>query len=297
MNKKKEISNKLIKTLQIENENLKNKLKNVNSDKSIEVNNLIKEIAAIKAVNNDKEILIEKVSIEKEIIEGKLVELEKEAEDLKQKLEAKDSEREENKSLGEELGLSDPRSQNVSAELCGDRIPKPEDVNNHQLNLKESLAKNIQDWKFKEMELVRKCYSQKMRLTTDLLTLKEKEVFEGKKCKCRGFCRIFHDKHGWRRSFSKEIIGKLCLISSHPCKICDKTFENMNILNKHIGSFHEKKSAYSCKSCDKTFINVDCLKLHVKNDHVEDCSREGEEENKVGVIVKNTSITSGGILL
>ena len=140
MNKKKEISNKLIKTLQIENENLKNKLKNVNSDKSIEVNNLIKEIAAIKAVNNDKEILIEKVSIEKEIIEGKLVELEKEAEDLKQKLEAKDSEREENKSLGEELGISDPQSQNVVAECepCGDRSQKPEDLKNHQLNLKES---------------------------------------------------------------------------------------------------------------------------------------------------------------
>ena len=124
MEKKKEISDKLIKSIQVENSDVKLKLETelkikeeLNAkikDDQDNINHLLEDISELNTVNKEKEILVERMSNEKEISKEKLAELEKETADLKEKLEAKVIEKEEIKSLSEELGICDPRSQNVS---------------------------------------------------------------------------------------------------------------------------------------------------------------------------------------
>ena len=177
MEKKREVSNKLIKTLQTETSNLKDKLTELTADKSSEVDELFEELAVIKEINNKKEILLQKISNEKEIMEGKLVEVEKETEDLKARLETKDIEREEVKSLSEELGISNPHSLNVSFECapCSDGIEKLCKKEMHKQNLQ-----NVDDIKLKELELERKLHLQRFKLTSDLLELSKNEFDEKK---------------------------------------------------------------------------------------------------------------------
>ena len=238
MEKKREVSNKLIKTLQTETSNLKDKLTQLTADKSSEVDELFEELAVIKEINNKKEILLQKISNEKEIMEGKLVEVEKETEDLKARLETKDIEREEVKSLSEELGISNPHSLNVSFKCapCSDCIEKLCKKEMHKQNLQ-----NVDDLKLKELELERKLHLQRFKLTSDLLELSKNEFDEKNKCKCRGNCKIFHHKHNWTKSLCLEIKNKFkSLVSKHSCKPCDKTFENVDSFKKHDKSAHQK---------------------------------------------------------
>ena len=114
----------------------------------------------------------------------KLSELEK---DLKEKIEAKEIEKEESKSLSEELGIVDPRSQNVSVE-CDP----------------SSSLKKIFKWKLKEMELEEKINSQRLKLTSDLFEVKKKEAFVDKTCNSKRFCRINHFKHNFKKSCIQE---------------------------------------------------------------------------------------------
>ena len=96
--------------------------------------------------------------------------------------------------------------------------------------------------------------------------MKDVEVNENKFCTCKSYCRIVHQKHNYKRSSCQDLLNKF------------KALEN----------------SYCCNNCDNTFKNVDCLKLHMKSNHVEVSIRE---ELKVGVIVKNPSVSSGGRLL
>ena len=103
----------------------------------------------------------------------------------------------------------------------------------------DTLMKKI--WKLKQIQLENSINSQKLKLTSDLLQLKENELSGSLMCACKTYCRITHQKHNWRKSMSQDIFLKF--------KILDK--------------------AFFCESCDKTFQNVDCLKLHMKTFHKE----------------------------
>ena len=92
---------------------------------------------------------------------------------------------EECKNLSDELGLSEPRSLNVSIEL-------------------EPVKHSIEEWKLKELELERKINLQKLKITSDLLEVKKKEVF---------FCRIYNNKHNFRKSICQELSNKHCPIN------------------------------------------------------------------------------------
>ena len=146
--------------------------------------------------------------------------------------------------LGDELGILDPRQHNVSHE-CEEKSIKKDDLKKHNENIVcDSLAK--QSWKLKELQLKREINFQKLKIASDILYLKEKEVGESQVCACRSFCRIFHKKHNWKKPISKVIVEK----------------------------FRDLDKAYSCKTCDETFKNVDCLKLHVNTIHAQVSSRE-----------------------
>ena len=134
----------------------------------------------------------------------------------------------------------------------------------NEKNHSVSLVKKI--WKLKELQLGQSKISQKLKLASDILNLKEKEASRNQLCTCKTFCRIVHQKHNWSRSVSQDLIQKYRLL----------------------------EKSYSCNQCDETFQNVDCLKLHVRRVHKENSVRE---VHNGGVIVRNPSITSGGRLL
>ena len=73
------------------------------------------------------------------------------------------------------------------------------------MNCFETRANEVYKWKLQEMDIERKINAQKLKLTSDLFELKKKEFTEDRKCKCKGFCRIYHFKHNFRKSLCNEI--------------------------------------------------------------------------------------------
>ena len=119
--------------------------------------------------------------------------------------------------------------------------------------------------KQRESEMMKKVHDQKVKVASDLFDVMENEMmFDNKKCNCKGFCRIFHEKHNWKRSFSQDKMKQL------------------RVLTK----------LYSCNYCDKTFVSADNRNLHVENVHKKIIVGEDGE-----VIVRNPSLISGGRLL
>ena len=269
MEKKKEISDELIKNLQTEKVAIEKKLEVEIKEKqeSNSVEKLINEIEEIQKLNKEKETILERFQNQNDSLNEKLLKLESENEKYKEELEERETEKGDSKSLSEELGISDSCSYNVGdCEFKDDLTKFPKESKS------EAISKRSSKLKIQEMELERVVNSQRFRLASDLLHLKEKEASEGKRCACKRFCRIVHQKYTWKKSFSQEIINK----------------------------FRALKTEYSCNSCDKTFENVDSLKLHVVTDHVVDSAREktflGGRDNG-GVIVHNPCFTSGGRLI
>ena len=218
-------------------------------NKSVDVDRLLEEIILIKKLNKEKEDTLAIVVKENESLQENLALLEKETEKLKTDVAINDQDEFE-QNLSDELGILDPRALNVSP-ACEQSNVKNHDVNHHR----ESLVKKI--WKLKQMQLEKSINLQKFNLTSNILQLKEREFPGSEICSCKGYCRILHQKHNWKKSMSQEIYFKF------------KTLDN----------------AYCCENCDKTFQNVDCLKLHMKTVH---------EEGKMGEI---SSKASGGRLI
>ena len=246
MRKKFEVANNLIKTLQMDNCSLEKKLEDQikNNEKSVDVSKLVEEIENIQKINREKEEIIENIENEKEVLQSKLVKIEQENDTLLKKME---NEKEDVQNLSDELGILDPHSHNVSptCEPCDELFEKTTNVKSHDTNYHDgSLVKKI--WKLKVLQLEKSINSQKLKIASNIIQLKEKEVSENRKCACKRFCRIVHQKYNWKKCFSEEIFNRFKML----------------------------ETAYSCISCDKTFENVDCLNLHVKTVHVEDFSRE-----------------------
>jgi chromosome segregation ATPase len=122
------------------------------------INNLLEDISQIQIVNKEKQILLETITNEKEIMKEKFAELEKERVDLKEKLETKECEKDESKSLSEELGICDPRSQNVSVECdsCDKDFETVLSEKTRKEHYHDSSIKKIFGWKIKEIELKKK---------------------------------------------------------------------------------------------------------------------------------------------
>ena len=285
MEKKREVSNNLIKSLQLENNKLEKRLATKVKTNEEFNDKLSNEIEELQKVNKTKEIMIKEIVCEKEMFEEKLKKLENENDDLKEnllekeqkeledKLEKISNEKEYSQTLSEELGISDHRSTNVSFE-CDAEFAAVGYLNNHKgSEHDEPTVKEIFKLKLKEMELEKHISSQKLKISSDLIELKEKEISEERRCRCRGFCRIVHQKHNWRKSYSQIIIKILRKPNSTQiCETCDKTFENVDSLKKHMETVHK--------------TNLDPKLTTI-------C---GGEKNG-GVIVVNPSCSSGGRLI
>ena len=109
----------------------------------------------------------------------------------------------------------------------------------------------------------KKLSDQKLHLTASMLKLKKKEVKESQKCRCKGFCRIFHQKHNFLKSKSEELFLQMRNIN----KVHDIIDESNEVMvNSDVFGGARRKS-YSCKLCDKRFLKQGDLKRHKKRDH------------------------------
>ena len=222
----------------------------------------MKEIEHVQKINQKKEDHLNEIEKEKDQLKDKLIELEEEKDAFIEQLVKEETESESVKNLSGELGVLDQRAHNVSPD---ENMKSPTHLKNHIGYVHDgSLVKKI--WKLKVMQLEQSISSQKLKIASDILNLKEKEASRNQFCKCNTFWSLVHQKHNWKRSVSQDILNKFRLL----------------------------ENSYTCNCCDKTFQNVDCLNLHVRRVHEENFVREAHNG---GVIVRNPSITSGGRLL
>ena len=248
LEKEKNSSDYSIKYLQKEIEELKKELKEelFEKENNNDVSNLIKEIESLKRINEEKENMVKELEKDKEIAQSKLEEVKKENSDILEEMNFNEKGFE---SLGEELGIIDPRSHNVSpaSEECDKNFPfKPHiEVHKKDLHIK-LLDKKV--WKMKEMQMEKEISAQHLKLSSDLLHLQQTEQSDRNLCRCRSFCRIFHQKHNWTKPVSLEMVRKYRnLQSSFSCNICDKTFVNVDMLNFHIKTSHKKPEGEKSK--------------------------------------------------
>lgn len=212
---------------------LKKEKKKENFKESSDVYKLLEEIDYIKNVNKAKEDTLADVVKEKISLQEDLEHLNEEMDVMKGNI-AKVKENQQN--LGDELGICDPLALNVSSAYEPPKLK----IHNEKAHRK---FLELKVWKLKLAQLEKSINSEKLKISFDLLQLKEREGCESKMlgCNCKTFCRIIHIKHNWKKSKSQEICNKLKLLN-HP---------------------------YSCEKCDKTFPNVDCLNMHEKTTHTQ----------------------------
>ena len=253
-----------IKNFKTENDYIQKKFEICRSDSSNEIHHLVKEIEQVQKINQKKEDHLIEIEKEKEKVQlkEKLIELEKEKDALEDKIVKEETGSKFVTNMSDELEILDQRAHNVSPD---ENMKSPTHLKNHIGYVHDgSLVKKI--WKLKVMQLEQSISSQKLKLASDILNLKEKEASRNQFCTCKTFWSLVHQKHNWKRSVSQDILNKFRLL----------------------------ENSYTCNCCDITFQNVDCLNLHVRRVHEENFVREAHNG---GVIVRNPSITSGGRLL
>ena len=95
--------------------------------------------------------------------------------------------------------------------------------------------------------------NQKSNMTDSLFKLKKIENY-GRTCKCKKYCRIYHEKHTFIKCVNEEFYNKL------------KSFSEVAVtVNSNIAGAIKKQ--YTCKQCEQQFSKQGDLKKHIKCDH------------------------------
>ena len=156
---------------------------------------------------------------------------------LKDRIEKKELNQEECKSIGSDLGISNPCSLNVSIEsdLCNYEFLKRSISENH-IQHKEADEQKILYFKMKEVESKKSITGMKFNLLMSAYDLREKESVERHICTFRSYCRIFHKKHNYTKSVGTEVLEKLK--SLNLCEPCDEVFLVVVDVKNHIVLSH-----------------------------------------------------------
>ena len=263
--KRKEVTDKVIKDIQRENQNLKVEVERyADSIKSVKANsetvqqnllaevtrtkdlrslyedtqdaikNLSEEVEKLNKENISKECSINEINIEKEILYEKLGELQKENVGNKELFE-KEEFVDNSECLSAELGRIDAyyRQVRLDCDSCGEFFSSKKNLNNHRN--KEHKKVNLIT---KELELEKLILERKFKLSSTLIKLNQKETSEAKSCNCRGSCKIFHELYNWKFSNYKSIVHKFS--SLYPCTTCDEQFCDSGTLKRHIEVAHKE---------------------------------------------------------
>lgn len=246
-----------------------------------ELNHLLGEIGNLKDENDEKQTLLVTIMEEKEIAIQKLTELEQEIQNLKSiKI------NQNTKSIQEELSIAQEMMalNRFLCEFCDKTFANTQDVTDHKQDYHEKLileqhAKELEDTNLK----------LKIGIKQKILDIKVNEKQEGYWCMCRGFCRIFHHKHNFKRMPSAELLDIFNGITGvnsgaklYSCKACGQTFQNVQSLRVHMKNHHRgaKPKAYNCEYCSTVFTRLTDLNEHIKSHsikHETSDVNEGEE--------------------
>ena len=153
---------------------------------------------------------------------------------------------------------------------------REEDALKTHISIEHARKSNMLEILRKEKEVLERLSQQKINLYDSLYKLKQKEIKQVQKCFCKGgFCRIAHFRYRWINSQSDTFFNKLKLMNSNSlnekkrnikCENCDLEFNNEDDLKKHIES-HESDSKLQCHECDQIFNSDECLKSHYEINH------------------------------
>ena len=203
---------------------------------------LLMEINELEQSNESKDVDLNLLKTEIIDLSTKLVEIQEENEELRKKEVPEEEDSVNVKSLSEELGIVRPRSTNVSfCDPCNYASTDENTLRRHNDNSHETHPniKQAFDMKFEKAELEKKIYIQKLKLSSDMFKLGEKEYHEKQYCNCKGYCNIYHKEHNWERSVVVELQSKygLRLIDYH-CQECGDNFVSKESLKNHLKTRH-----------------------------------------------------------
>ena len=249
LEKKVTIQTNVIKELQ---DALKEKEKVLNVEMTDEIDKLVKEIEQLQRENEDKETILKSFNDEKDDLQNNVKTLEVKIIELKKEK----NENENVLSVSEELEqLSNSKFlKPFKCNKCEQTFDSRSDLRGHIINKHEK-----EEWRIRVQNIERKLSNQKLNIISNLYKLKEIEIKESHRCRCRGFCRINHSKYNWSKSKTDEMVSNFE----------DSNVEfAVNIVKKGtVNSNGAFKKKYSCDQCDETYVKQGELKKHKKTNH------------------------------
>jgi hypothetical protein len=228
LEKKGELSQKLLKSLVDEKEELKAdldlayekleteenaKTKAVDKEEKVkmfsDIENLLTDINKLQFENEEKEMLLKQFGNEKKKLNDEVIYLEERNATLMLQIDDVKHEEKEIKtnSLMDELSLVDKNvfpGEMYKCKYCEETFPCKMDLMKHIQTF------YVQSMRIKLLKMEKKLSDQRVKVATSLINLKQVETNgKHKPCKCRGFCYINHKKHNWELSKSDKIYSKL----------------------------------------------------------------------------------------
>jgi DNA repair exonuclease SbcCD ATPase subunit len=276
-NKQKEIFEGSIKSLEEENnalkENLNTAFRTIESHEKERIalrtkeesttNNLFEdmkvleeEIKNLMKTNQEKEVLIKQLVKDKEGLDDEVLALQVETKDSDRNTSEASDETRSFQSLADELnlcGIINLEVTKFNCRYCDNTFGSKTQLKMHidSIHIKEAAIK------LSRME--EKLFNQAVIFASSVKGLIKKEIFETKEpCTCKGFCTISHLKHNWRKSPSDELLKKFEEI---------RKVERENVM-----------SNLHCLSCEQTFNSSQNLEVHAAVQHADIC-REGESQS------------------
>ena len=265
LQKKNEISEKVIRDLQELKESLDNKVKELESKQSQpKLQKVLEEKDTKEVVSKDVyEETVTNCEMKVEFYRTREKDLEEEIHSKNQEIETLVKQLEKSKLSSSSSSLAD--------ELEREEVIK---IEYEQCKKKE---KGRDALKVKLEFLKRKFQGQKTDLMQSLYELRLKEETNKNAWSCRGFCGITHSKHNWKTSESERLWDKLdSMRTLVECETCDFEYKTFCQLEKHVQNEHTSteytllgafKKCYSCTLCKKTFTRQGELKKHKKSEH------------------------------
>ena len=122
----------------------------------------------------------------------------------------------------------------------------------------------------KVVDIEREVANQRMQLMKDIYEVKENEIYDRYSCNssCYGICRIFHQKHDWKKSFSTEFLQKLENIKINTQAMCESSEKSPNMLSEldiHMQTLHEDSQ------CINVLDTASASKTHMHENKENQC--------------------------
>ena len=158
---------------------------------------------------------------------------------------------------------------------CEYEIIAKDDLKTH-ISTEHTRKINMLEILKKERQIQEQVSQQKINLYESLYKLKQKEERKKFTCSCRGqHCRINHFKYRWTASKSDDLVNRLKTTTSSDynvinCNKCDQRFVKEEDLKLHITTNHKAKlhrSKFACQPCEQSFLNEDNLMSHIDDHH------------------------------